>query len=205
MGYRLSFAHDFGTLELGESIAVNGVCLTVATQQTGRFEADASEESVSRSTLGSLTMGCAVHLERALRVGDRMGGHIVAGHVDAVTQVLETRPCGEGIELSFALSAELLPFMAEKGSVAIDGVSLTVNRVAQGAFTVMLVPHTQQTTHLGSLRRGNDVNVEVDVLARYVVHLVRVGATTDAKPEPSAVVPDRDASLRRALARAGLL
>lgn len=208
-GFRLTFAHDFGALELGESIAVNGVCLTVTAERPKQFDADASTETVSRTTLGAMPIGSAVHLERALRVGDRFGGHIVAGHVDATTQLLETMPQGDAVELTFALPASLRLLVAEKGSIAIDGVSLTVNRVMDSKFSLMVVPHTQKMTHLGLLRRGNAVNVEVDVIARYVAHqtwLAKTAASHDASHDASATAaPDRDASLRQTLARAGIL
>jgi riboflavin synthase len=204
-GVRLRVAHDYGPLELGESVAVNGCCLTVTTHHPQYFDADASTETISRTNLGTLPIGSSVHLERALRVGDRFGGHIVTGHIDAGSSLLEIQHCGEALELLFELPPQLLVFIAEKGSVAVDGVSLTVNRTTETSFSVMLIPHTQQATHLGSLRRGDVVNLEIDVLARYVVHLaeVRIGAT-DA-PGPVASAPDRDTSLRNALTRAGFL
>jgi riboflavin synthase len=205
-GVRLCFGHDLGPLELGESVAVDGVCLTVATNHPQRFEADASRETVSCTTLSELAVGRAVHLERALRVGDRLGGHIVAGHVDAIAQHLETQTEGDALELVFELPARLAAFIAEKGSIAVDGVSLTVNRVTNTTFSVMVVPHTQRSTHLGSLRRGNAVNLEVDVLARYVVHLARVGTGgTNPQETGEAAASSRDATLRKALERAGLL
>jgi riboflavin synthase len=202
-GFRLSLAHDFGPIELGESIAVNGVCLTATACHPDRFEADASRETVSSSNLGALPIGCSVHLERALRVGDRFGGHIVAGHVDNVTRLLESTNVGDSLELVFELPNSLLPFIAEKGSVALDGVSLTVNRVTEAGFGVTVVPHTERATHLAALRQGDEVNVEVDVLARYIVHLARIGAP--AAGEPNRDTPDRDASLRQALRNAGIL
>lgn len=202
-GFRLAVGHDLGSLELGESIAVNGVCLTVTATQRERFEADTSEETISRSTLGKLPLGQSVHLERALRVSDRLGGHIVAGHVDAVAHLLETQSVGDALELVFEQPTALVPFIAEKGSIAVDGVSLTINRASASSFSVMVVPHTQRSTRLGSLRRGDSVNLEVDVLARYIVHFARVGAA--ALDPNSTEDTDRDASLRRTLARAGLL
>jgi riboflavin synthase len=204
-GFQLAFAHDLGQLELGESIAVNGACLTAKTCHAQRFEADVSAETAARTTLGRLPIGGSVHLERALRAGDRLGGHIVTGHVDAVARLLELGKNGEGVELAFELPTRLAPFIAEKGSVALDGVSLTVNRVMQSNFSVMVVPYTQQATHLGTLRSGDNVNLEVDILARYVANLARVGTVGDETREPGQEVPDRDASLRKALGRAGLL
>lgn len=204
-GFRLEIAEDFGPLDLGESIAVNGACLTVTRCHSKHFEADASAETVSRTTLGALPLGSSLHLERALRVGDRFGGHIVAGHVDATTQLLDSRQAGEAVELVFALPAQLLAFVADKGSIAIDGVSLTINRVTGSSFDVMVVPYTQQSTHLGLLRRGHVVNLEVDVVARYVVHQARAGTSMDESADSDLAAADRDASLRRTLTRAGLL
>lgn len=202
-GFRLCVSHDLGPLELGESIAVNGVCLTATVCQADRFEADASRETISRSTLGALPIGGSVHLERALRVGDRFGGHIVAGHVDAIARVLELEKHEDSLELVFELPKALLPFIAEKGSVAVDGVSLTINQVSSNQFSVTIIPHTQSATHLHALRKGDAVNLEVDVLARYVVHLARMTAPQGS--EPTREVADRDASLRLALKNAGIL
>ncbi len=202
-GFRLTIAHGFGPLELGESIAVNGVCLTAAICRTDRFEADASRETVSRSNLGSLSIGSSLHLERALRVGDRFGGHIVSGHVDAITHLVEVTQADDSLELVFELPNRLLPFIAEKGSVAIDGVSLTISQVTPKSFGVIVVPHTQQATHLATLQQGAAVNVEVDVLARYVVHLARIGATSAAESQADPL--SRDASLQQALRNAGIL
>jgi riboflavin synthase len=203
-GYSLSIAHAFGALEIGESIAVNGVCVTVTRDNSDRFEADASVETVARTTLGALPIGTAMHLERAMRIGDRFGGHIVSGHVDATTTLQAVEPQGDALELHFAAPESLACYIADKGSITIDGVSLTVNRVQPSHFSVMVVPHTQQMTHLGLLRRGNAVNVEVDILARYVVHWARTGATGNTRSDDSGAL-ERDASLRNALIRAGLL
>lgn len=204
-GYRLTVSHDFGALDLGESIAVNGVCLTVTSANAQQFEADASRETIARSTLGHLPIGQKLHLERALRVSDRLGGHIVAGHVDAITRLLEATVSPDGSELVFEQPASLRPYVAEKGSICIDGVSLTINRITEASFSVMIVPHTLASTHLGSLRRGDEVNVEVDVLARYVVHLIRLGAPADTTANSSDEVGERDRTLRESLARAGFL
>jgi riboflavin synthase len=207
VGFVLSIRHDFGTLELGESIAVNGACLTVISFTVGRFDADCSKETAERTNLGRLALGSSVHLERALRVGDRLGGHFVSGHVDALVSLVNKAQKDEAQELTFELPQALCPFVAEKGSVTLDGVSLTVNRVSRDQFTVMVVPHTLRATHLGSLRRGDGVNLEVDVLSRYLVHAARASqmeATTSA-PTDQESSPERDLALRRALARAGML
>lgn len=208
-GFRLAVGHDFGPLELGESIAVNGVCLTVTRAHPGRFEADASRETISRSTLGDLPIGNTLHLERALRVSDRLGGHIVSGHVDAVARLMESRASADGWELTFEQPPALRPFIAEKGSISIDGVSLTINQISDASFTVMVIPHTLASTHLGSMRRGEEANLEVDVLARYVVHLARLGGVR-SEVEADRAAPDdtpvtRDEALKAALARAGFV
>lgn len=206
-GFRLSISHRFGALELGESIAVNGACLTVASFSEGRFDADCSTETANRTNLGQLAIGKSVHLERALRVGDRLGGHFVTGHIDAQVKLANILPAGEGLELGFDLPTELRPFVAEKGSITLDGVSLTINRVEVGQFAVLIIPHSQKETHLGSLRRGDGVNVEVDVLARYIVHLAKLGvadpsgASSGTEPMPNR---NRDESLREAMAKAGM-
>lgn len=160
-----------GDLVLGESIAVNGVCLTVDAIGSGGFEADMSEETLSRTTLGAIPLGSKLHLERATPVGGRLGGHIVAGHVDGVGEVVERTTRGDAIRLATRIPSDLAAFVAPKGSITIDGVSLTVNDVrdAGGAvIEVMLVPHTLGATFLGELRPGDRANIEVDVLARYV-------------------------------------
>jgi riboflavin synthase len=206
-GFVLGLRHDFGTLILGESIAVNGACLTVISFTQNRFDADCSKETAERTNLGRLALGSSVHLERALKVGDRLGGHLVSGHVDAIAPLLESHQQGEAYELSFELPSALYPYLAEKGSVTLDGVSLTVNRVNPERFSVMVVPHTLRSTHLGSLRRGDGVNLEVDILSRYVVHAARVTSGSDATAEPKDANTSnpRDESLRNALARAGML
>jgi riboflavin synthase len=204
-GFRLSVKHGLGPLELGESIAVNGVCLTVTACHPERFDADTSVETVSRTTLGELPIGRAVHLERALRLGDRLGGHIVAGHVDAVTKLLSLRKSGESNELTFELPGALRAYVAEKGSIAIDGVSLTSNRVTSESFSAMVVPYTLNSTHLGLLRRGDAVNLEIDVLARYVVHAARVGFASEQPQGTDAGRPDRETALQQTLLRAGIL
>lgn len=157
---------------LGESIAVDGVCLTVVTALDGAFTASASAETLARTTLGQLDLGARVNLERALAVGDRLGGHLVAGHIDGVGRVARREAVGGAERVRVDAPEELLRFIAEKGSIAVDGVSLTVNRVDGQGFEVMLVPFTQGATALGDRRVGAAVNLEVDVLARYVARLM---------------------------------
>lgn len=169
---RVRCALDGGPLELGESIAVSGCCLTVARIVGDGFEADASAETLARTTLGSLAEGAPLNLERALRAGDRMGGHLVTGHVDGVGSLAARRPVGESVAMTFAMPAPLARFVAEKGSIAVDGVSLTVNGVAGERFDVTIIPHTLGATNLGSLAVGAPVNLEVDLVARYVARLM---------------------------------
>jgi riboflavin synthase len=167
-GARLTVASPLRGLVLGESIAVNGACMTVTTRRGGRFTVDVSEESLRRTTLGALRRGTRVNLERSLRLGDRLSGHLVFGHVDGIGRVERIEPEGEGALYSFSLPAALARFLVEKGSIAVDGVSLTVFRCTARGFTVAVIPHTAAATTLGSRRPGDRVNVESDMLARYV-------------------------------------
>ena len=159
-------------IALGESIAVNGCCLTVVHFDGAGFAADVSNETLRLTTLGQLPEGAAVNLERALLASDRLGGHLVAGHVDAVGQVLSVHDDGRSQRWRFAAPAALLRYVAVKGSVAVDGVSLTVNEVDKHGFEVNLVPHTVQHTTFGSRTVGDPVNLEADTVARYVERLL---------------------------------
>jgi riboflavin synthase len=172
---RFAFRSTFPADDLrdGESIAVDGVCLTVARRRGEIFEADAVPETLSRSTLGALRPGDRVHLERALRPSDRLGGHLVQGHVDAVASVLRLARRSGDVRLEVALPADLRGFVAEKGSIALHGVSLTVAGVGARSFTVALIPETLSRTKLGASRPGDPLNVEVDLLARYLDALMR--------------------------------
>jgi riboflavin synthase len=187
-GMRLSLATSLGPLEIGESIAVSGACLTVVSALPGAFTADLTQETLDRTTLGRLRDGSRVNLERAALVGDRLGGHLVAGHVDGVARVLEVVPVGDARRLELEGPAELARFIAEKGSLTLDGVSLTVNAVAGARFSVMLVPHTLSVTTLGELAAGDAVNLEVDLVARYVARFLEAthGSPVEA-PLPSAL------------------
>lgn len=153
---------------LGGSLAVNGVCLTVVALGDGWWEADIVDETLARTTLGGLAPGAPVNLERPLRLVDRLGGHLVQGHVDGVGQVLSPAP-----DLSVRPPAALNRFLAEKGSVAVEGVSLTIARLDEDSFTVAVIPHTAEVTNLGRLQAHDRVNLEVDVVARYVDRLLR--------------------------------
>ncbi len=173
-------------LVLGESIAVDGVCLTVQEiLPGGAFIADASQETLDRTTIGKLAVGAPVNLERALKLGARMGGHIVSGHVDGIATLTTKRAVGESVELTFVLPKSLSPLVAEKGSVCLNGISLTVNAVHGRHFRVMIVPHTKGVTHFDRLAVGAEVNVEVDVLARYVARMLEAKTDDEAVTEPS--------------------
>jgi riboflavin synthase len=168
------FACPYGTngddepLVLGESIAVDGTCLTVSTVTSSGFTATASAETLARTTLGLKRTGDSVNMERALRVGDRLGGHIVSGHVDAVGRVRARMAVHQAERWQFDAPRSVQRFIAEKGSIAIDGVSLTVNAVDEQGFEVTLVPFTMTHTTLGQKRPGDSVNLEADILAKYV-------------------------------------
>ena len=162
-------AQDFA---LGESIAVDGACLTVVERAGELFRVQAAPETLRRTTLGARAPGSRVNLERALALGDRLGGHLVSGHVDAVSEVLEARPEGGSWVMHFRLSQDIAPFFIEKGSVAIDGVSLTVNSVGTDRFGVQLIPETQARTTLHARAVGERVNLEADMIGKYVARLV---------------------------------
>lgn len=167
----------------GDSIAVNGVCLTVTATGDGEFTADVMAETLTRSTLGTLAPGDPVNLERPTRLGGRLGGHLVQGHVDGTAAVVSRTP-GENWEtVAFTLPAALARYVVEKGSITVDGVSLTVASVADGRFTVGLIPTTLQLTTLGRRRPGDHVNLEVDIVGKYVERLLadRDGAGADAR------------------------
>lgn len=171
---RIATAYDVERLDLGASVACDGVCLTVVArggEGRGWFEVDISAETLSKTTLGDWVAGRRVNLERALRVGDELGGHIVAGHVDGLADVIGMRPEGASTRLRFRAPAALAGFIAPKGSVALNGTSLTVNEVEGAEFGVNLIPHTMQATTWGQVRPGDRVNLEIDTLARYVARL----------------------------------
>ena len=158
--------------QLGESIAVNGVCLTVVAFDGTAFEADASNETLALTTLGVLPIDAPLNLERALRAGDRLGGHLVSGHVDGVGKVRSIEPDARAQRWSFTAPAPLLRYIAKKGSICVDGTSLTVNEVDEHGFEVALVPHTVAHTAFQATRAGDPVNIEVDQVARYVERLL---------------------------------
>ena len=158
--------------EPGESIAVNGVCLTATTISETSFTVDVSHETLRRTTLGRLKQGAKVNLERALRVSDRLGGHIVSGHVDGVGQVVSRRDLKAFLEFEVRPPRDLMRYIIEKGSIAIDGISLTVNTLSYETFTVAIIPHTAKVTTMGMRRPGDKVNLEVDLVGKYIERLV---------------------------------
>ncbi len=173
-GTRLLIKPDFELKdpEHGESIAVNGVCLTVTTLVSDAFSVDVSPESLKRTTLSSIRINDKVNLERALRLSDRLGGHIVSGHVDTVATVSSRQEKGDFIFFSFSLDPSLDRYIIEKGSIAIDGISLTVNECRPGAFSVAIIPHTAKMTTLSFRKPGDKVNIELDVLGKYIEKLL---------------------------------
>jgi riboflavin synthase len=162
-----------GQLVLGESVAINGACLTVVGRDETSFSFQAGPETLARTNLGALQPGDRVNLERSLRVGDRLGGHLVQGHIDAVGTVDEHRPDGEWLTVWFRCPPALTAEMVSKGSVAVDGVSLTLVEVTADRFSVALIPHTLAQTTLGFKQPGEPVNLETDVLGKYVVKYLR--------------------------------
>ena len=168
-------SYPAGAIALGASISCSGVCLTVVAREAdaagSRFSVDISEETRRATSLGKWTPGTKINLERSLRVGDEIGGHIVLGHVDGVGRIEQQVPENNSLRLRISAPAELLPLIAPKGSIAVDGVSLTVNAVGPGWFELNIIPHTATMTTLGQAATGQSVNLEADVLARYVARL----------------------------------
>jgi len=168
---------------LGDSIAVSGACLTVVDLRADGFTVDCMPETLSHTTLGTMARGSLVNLERSLQLGGRLGGHLVLGHVDAVAEVLAVRPAGIAWEVSLSLPDAVRPCVAAKGSIAVDGISLTVMRVDERSFTVGIIPHTMKETTLNAVRAGQRVNLEADVLARYVQRALSAGDTASTGGE----------------------
>jgi len=172
---RLSVRSDgmpWGDYELGESIAVNGVCLTAVALHANGFDTDVSVETLDVTALGSLKVGSAVNLEPALSLGDRLGGHLVSGHVDCTGKVTSRREDARSIRLAIDIPREYARYVARKGSVCVDGVSLTINEVSGTTFDLNIIPHTAEVTIIGSYTVGTIVNIEVDLLARYIERLL---------------------------------
>jgi riboflavin synthase len=176
----IATAYDPASIDLGASIACSGVCLTVVAIEPGAFVVQASGETLSCSTLGDWADGAPVNLERAMKLGDELGGHLVTGHVDGVGRILERRPDGESVRFSFEMPLALAPYIASKGSIAVDGISLTVNEVDASSFGVNIIPYTLAHTSLGAAAPGQRVNLEIDPIARYVARLL---ATRSLNPD----------------------
>lgn len=172
---------DMGDVKLGDSIATNGVCLTVVEFNSHSYSADLSLETLKKSGFADYKVGDKVNLEKAMLPTTRFGGHIVSGHVDGVGEIVERNPVGRAIEPWVAMPAELSKYVAEKGSITVDGISLTVNDLRKNAFKLTIVPHTTQETTIDHFQVGRKVNLEVDVLARYLERLLNGGR--DEQPE----------------------
>lgn len=163
---------DLSDAAMGASIACDGCCLTVVEKTTNSFTVDVSAESLSKTTLGSWAEGTRINLERSLRLGDELGGHIVSGHVDAVARIKAIDPVGDSYRITIAVPDHLAHFIAPKGSVALNGISLTVNDVNGSEFQVNIIPHTWQVTNLSDKKTGDPINMEVDMLARYAARIL---------------------------------
>ncbi len=161
----------------GESIACSGVCLTAYNISGRRFSADVSPETLSRTRLGALSVGDAVNMERALRLSDRLGGHLVSGHVDCLATVAERKEIGDYTIFKFRLPESMERYVIEKGSITIDGISLTVNSCSPGFFEVSIIPHSLKVTTLGEIKAGDQVNIEVDVIGKYIEKLLQGGVS----------------------------
>lgn len=173
-------ALDLNDVNVGDSIAVSGVCLTVTAVADGAFDADLSAETLARTTFKHRRVGDPLNLEKALAFGARLGGHLVSGHIDGVATLQARAAEGQSIQMTFEVPPALARYIAEKGSICVDGVSLTVNRVEASRFTVNLVTHTLAVTTLGALRVGDGVNLEVDLIARYLERLLAGAPDVDA-------------------------
>jgi len=182
LAFEIEAGFDLSEPEEGESIAVNGVCLTAYNIRGRHFTADVSPETLSRTKLGHIGAGDGVNLERALRLSDRLGGHMVSGHVDCLASVSARKALGDYTVFDFTLPPEHGRYIIEKGSITIDGVSLTVNSCGRGTFSVSIIPHTLKITTLGQLKVGSKVNIEVDIIGKYVEKLLapKEGGEQDA-------------------------
>ncbi len=187
IAYDFEADFDLSDPEEGESIAVNGACLTAYNIRGRSFSADVSPETLSRTKLGLIGPGTMVNLERALRLSDRLGGHIVSGHVDCLATVTGKKEIGQYTIFSFSLPAEQGRYIIEKGSITIDGVSLTVNSCGPGSFAVSIIPHTLKMTTLGALKNGSKVNIEVDLIGKYVEKLLAPGPDSPGNGESGGI------------------
>ena len=169
----IATAFDTSAIPIGASIACSGACLTVVAVEPGAFSIQASVETLAHTTLGQWEVGTPVNLERSLRLGDELGGHLVLGHVDGLARIVERRSEAESVRFVVEVPIGLAPFIAPKGSVALDGVSLTVNELAQDRFGVNIIPHTLSCTTFGQAQPGQQMNLEIDLIARYVARLLQ--------------------------------
>jgi riboflavin synthase len=176
----IATSFDTAAIPLGASIACSGACLTVVATAPGEFSVQASAETVACTTIGSWTEGTQVNLERALRIGEELGGHLVSGHVDGTARIIDRQPEAQSVRFAFEAPAGLGRFIAPKGSVALDGVSLTVNEVSGSRFGVNIIPHTLACTNFGAARCGQEMNLEIDLIVRYVARLL--GPHADGLP-----------------------
>lgn len=165
-------SYDMDDVDIGASIACSGPCLTVIEKGPGWFAVEASAETLDKTGLGDWAVGTTVNLERAMRIGDELGGHIVSGHVDAVAQIVDMQPEGDSVRFTFEAPEEFAKYIAPKGSVSLDGVSLTVNEVQGNRFGVNIISHTQGETTFGSRKVGDRINMEIDTIARYVARIL---------------------------------
>lgn len=168
----LTTGYDTASLSVGASVCCSGVCLTVTEKGAGWFAVSASQETLARTTIKKWREGTPVNLERALKVGDELGGHLVWGHVDGVGSIVAAEDQGDSRRFTFESPSELMRFIATKGSIAVDGVSLTINEVVDNRFTINVIPHTLAVTTFGQARAGDPVNLEIDMIARYVARLL---------------------------------
>jgi riboflavin synthase len=173
-GKRYSFTADFELKEtaIGDSISVSGACLTVVTIHGKEFSADVSPETLAKTTLGSIKIGAKVNLERALRLSDRLGGHLVLGHVDGLGEIIEKEQDKNAVRMAIRVSEDLSRYMISKGSVAVDGISLTVNKCTKNVFQVSMIPHTAKVTTLGEKKKADLVNIEVDMIGKYIERFI---------------------------------
>lgn len=178
----VSAAKVLADMKIGDSIAVNGVCLTVTSCSGKNFTCDVSSESIARTSFAKLGPGAMVNLERPLAVGSRMGGHFVLGHVDGMGTLISAARSGEGSMMIFGFPSELERYLVYKGSIAVDGISLTLASLESDSFTVAVIPQTLKTTTLGRLKPGDPVNLEVDVLGKYIERFFRLGSTDGKNP-----------------------
>ena len=170
--FEIQTVFDLKSVAIGASISCSGACMTVVEKSENTFTIDVSAESLSKTTLGDWGEGVQMNLERAMCLGDELGGHMVSGHVDGVGSLVSTAPDGDSLRMTFCAPTSLMKYIAPKGSITIDGVSLTVNEVNGTEFGINVIPHTQTATTLGALSAGGKVNLEIDMLARYVARLI---------------------------------